>query len=178
MFIGTKSAPNAVVVFPYFLIYRLSDSTLTTAASYLPLSTRVEFGAPKDGAHLVSVSSVSSGNNNVTVRFEQPGTTLAPFVIVRSTPERYEVAIDLPDVAVQPDLKLDAPAYDKDGLILSVSARIGDAGKGLTVVIAVNPAKWTTTTYNCDLSYGTDRFVRLNLYGDRVPTSLTPSVKR
>lgn len=178
VFIGTKSAPNAVVAFPYLLDYRLSDSALAAVDAYLPLTSSVKFGAPQDGTHRVMVTSVAAGNSDVSVAFDQLDAAVAPSVSVRAIADRYEIVISVPDVAMKPGLELSAPAYGKDGLILSVSIQTGDAGTGLTIVVAVNPARWSSATFNCKLSYGTERLLKVNLFGDHSPTSLTPSVKR
>jgi len=184
LFICTQVAPDSKTVFPYIWVYDIKKAIATDRVPvYLPISKEVIFGGSEDESKLTTVTEVTGDSSHVTVKWGA-NTDAAPLVDVCSLADEGKIMIQFFGVAVSAGLKVPSATELGDGLVRSVAIEDGVAGtggsraKGLTLIVSVPKEKWDALTYNCDLLYGGPNIFRVNLYADKPPTDLTPTVKR
>lgn len=184
VFICTQSAPNAVWVFPYLLDYDLTQSAATVMTKvFLPLSAGVEFGNLTGQITPMTADRISPESDSVSLGWLSMSEVVPP-IKVSPLVEEKKILIRLKGVSASSNLRLPLTINGGDGLIRSVVVEDGVSGtadartKDLIVSIAVAEDKWDAATYDCVLDAGDNGSVRLNLYIDKTPTDLTPSVKR
>jgi hypothetical protein len=184
VFICTQTAPNAVWVFPYLLDYDMKQSTATVSTKvFLSLSAGVEFGNLTGQITTLTADRISLESDSISLGWLSMSEVVPP-IEVSPLVEEKRMLIRLKGVSASSKLKLPLTIDGSDGLIRSVVVEDGVSGTGdartkdVIVSITVAEDKWAAATYDCVLDAGDNGSVRLNIYTDKAPTDLTPTVKR
>lgn len=184
VFICTQTAPNAVKVFPYTWVYDMKQMLATTKSKvYLPLAESVKFGDLYEETAPITAENISLEANSVFLQWRSQSEVVPPIEVTPLVEEK-KMLIRLKGVSAAPTLQLPTVIDGGDSLVRSVVVEDGVSGtggtktSGLTLTITVAEDKWAAATYDCLLDARDNGSVRLNLYIDKTPTDLTPTVKR